>query len=250
MKNAVIRSLSNPQRKKIKEVVKFHYGIDAEDHDVDWIDRMLRNSYSTLHYWNVLRNLLTVNIGKILLKHREKIGTTKFETITTDKMIFRYLTFASTCYREGIPMATIHLCRTAIETGLRERIAEERAKNEINDIDDLSQKIWEFMEKLERKQLKDLIKIAEDSGILERGEIERVFKSLKLGEQPSRKVLDKFIHGDIAWIVKFVESRRPTQVIGARDVLDEKKITAMSQINDVAVITLIATTRIAERLYF
>ena len=250
MKNTVIPPLSTSQRKKIKEVVKFHYGIDADDHDIDWIDGMLRNHYSVLHDQEIVRNLVTVNIGKILLKHRDKIGSLKFEEITSDKLIFHYLMFASMSYRAGIPIGSIFLCRTAIETGLRERIAEELAKKEIQDREKLPQKIWELMEKLEDKKLWELIRMAEENGIITKEENEEFFKSLKLGRQSSRKVFDKFVHGDIGWIVKFVESKESAKVIGAKDILHEKKIIAESSIGHIAVSTLIGTTLIAERLYF
>ena len=151
MDNTTIPSLSASQRKKIKEVVKFHFGIDAEDHDIDWIDKMLRNHYSVLHDTMIIRNLVTVNIDKILLKHRDKIGSVKFEELLLDKLIFYCLTFASMSYRAGIPIGSIMLCRTAVETGLRERIAEELAKKEVEDKGKLPQKILRFMEKLENK---------------------------------------------------------------------------------------------------
>lgn len=244
-----IPTLSTSQRKRIKEVVKFHYGIDAEDYDIDWIDKMLRNNYLVLHDQEIMRNLVTVNIGKILLKHRDRIGSIKFEETTLDKLIFRYLTFASMSYRAGIPIGSILLCRTAIETGLRERIAEELAKKDGKD-KELPQKIWELMEKLEDKRLCELIRIAEENGIITREENEELFKSLKLGEQSSRRVFDKFIHGDIGWIVKFAESKENMSVIGAKDILEEKKIIAESSIDHIAVSTLIGTTLIAERLYF
>ena len=250
--NTVIPSLSASQRKKIKEIVKFHYGIDADNHDIDWIDGMFRNHYSVLHDQNIIRNLVTVNINKILLKHRDKIGSLKFEEISLEKLIFRYLRFASMSYKAGIPIGSIFLCRTAIETGLRERIAEELAEKESTDKGKLPQKIWKLMKKLEDKKLWELIKMSEENNILRKGEIEEIFKPLKLGEQTSRKVLDKFIHGDLGWIVRFVESKdkEHAKVIGAKDILHEKKIVAESYTDYTAVSTLIGTTLIAERLYF
>lgn len=93
---------------------------------------------------------MTVNIGKVLLKHRDRIGSLKFEEITFDKLIFHYLRWASMSFRAGIPIGSIFLCRTAIETGLRERIAEELAEKEgIKDKERRHQKIWELMKKLE-----------------------------------------------------------------------------------------------------
>jgi hypothetical protein len=249
MENTIIPPLSNLQIKKIKEAVKFHYGIDADDRDIDWIDKTLRNHYSIFHDQNIIRHLVTVNIDKILLKHRDEIGSLEFEEMMFDKLIFHYLTFASMCYRAGIPIGSIFLCRTAVETGLRERIAEEMAKEDIKSKEELPQKIWAQMKKLERKKLSELIKMAEEHKIVEGGEIEEIFRSQGL----EKRVLDKFIHGNIDWIVRFIESkdRECTKVIGAKDILQEKKIIAeFPLIDQIAVSALKATTLIAEKLYF
>lgn len=250
MKNTVIPPLSISERERIKSIVKFHYGFDADDHDIDWIDKGLRNQYSVLHDQGIIRELVTVRVGKILLNHRDKMGSIKFEEILLDKLIFKYLTFAKMSYRAGIPIASISLCRTAMDAGLRERIAEELAKKETEDRKKLPQKIWELMEKLEYKKLSCLIKMAEKNGLITGQEIEEFFKSLKLEDDISRKALDKYIHGDIGWIVKFIERNEDARVIGAKDILDEKKIIFVSNIDKIAVIALIGTTRVAERLYF
>jgi len=246
MESTVIPPLSTSQRKKIKEVVKFHYGIDAEDHDIDWIDKMLRNHYSTLHDQRIIRNLVTVNIDKILLKHRDKIGSIKFEEIQLHKLIFSYLTFASMCYRAGIPIATIFLCRTALEGGLREKIAEKIAKNK--------KEIWETMKELSHLKLWQLIQKADDENIIRKSEIEKFFtideKMKKIIPNP-RHLLDKYIHADLHTIITFLkEIRADTEVIGVMDLIERKKIQAQTFIDKIAVFILAATTRIAERLYF
>jgi len=217
MESTVIPPLSDSEKRKIKEIVKSYYGIDADDRYIEWIDKGLRNHYSVLHHQNIIRHLVTVNIDKILLKHRDEIGSLEFEEMVLDKLIFHYLTFASMSYRAGIPIGSIFLCRTAVETGLRERIAEEMAKKEVKSEKELPQKIWEEMKKLEGKKLIELIKMAEEHKIIEGGEIEEIFRSQGL----EKRVLDKFIHGNIDWIVRFVESkdRECTKVIGAKDIL-------------------------------
>lgn len=246
MENTIIPPLSSSQRKKIKEVVKFHYGIDADDHDIDWIYEMLRNHYSVLHDQNVIRNLVTVNINKTLLKHRDKIGSIEFERITMDKLIFQYLTFASMCYRAGIPIATISLCRTALEGGLKEKIAEKIAKDEKG--------IWEAIKELANWKLWKLVKRAEDENIISKGEIERFFtideKMKKIIPNP-RNLLDKYIHADLPAIIAFLkEIGADTEVVGDVDLIGKKKIQAQAFIDKIAVFILTATTRIAERLYF
>jgi hypothetical protein len=246
MENTIIPPLSASRRKKIKEVVKFHHGIEADDYDLDWIDKMLRNHYSVLHDQNVISNLVTVNIGKILLKHRDKIGSIEFERMTMDKLIFRYLTFSSMCYRAGIPIATISLCRTALEGGLKEKIAEKIANDEKG--------IWEVIEELSNLKLWQLIRRAEDKNIITKDEIERFFtigeKMKKIIPNP-RSLLDKYIHADLPTIIAFLEEiGANTEVIGDVGFIEKKKIQAEAFIDKIAVFVLTATTRIAERLYF
>ena len=246
METTVIHPLSISQRKKIKEIVKFHYGIDADDHDIDWIDEMLRNHYSVLHDQNMIRNLVTVNIDKILLKHRDEIGSIEFERITMDKLIFQYLTFASMCYRAGIPIATISLCRTALEGGLREKIAERVAKDEKG--------IWKAIRELSNLKLWQLVQRAEDKNIINKGEIEKFFtideKMKKIIPNP-RNLLDKYIHADLPTIIAFLkEIGADTEVIGDVGLIEKKKIQAQTFIDKIAVFILVATTRIAERLCF
>jgi hypothetical protein len=172
MENTVIPPLSNLQREKIKKIVKFHYGIDADDRDIDLIDKGLRNNYLVLHEQNVIRNLVTVNISKILLKHRDGIGSIAFEKILMDKMIFQYLTLASMCFKAGIPLAAISLCRTALEGGLKEKIAEKIAKNE--------KEIWEAFKKLSNLKVSELIRKAEDVNIISRDELEKFLQLMKI----------------------------------------------------------------------
>lgn len=246
MENTIIPPLSDSRRKKIKEVVKFHYGIDADDRDIDWIDKMLRNHYTVLHDQRIIRNLVTVNIDKILLKHRDKIGSIEFERITMDKLIFRYLTFASMCYRAGIPIATISLCRTALEGGLKEKIAEKIAKDEKG--------IWEAIKESSNLKLWQLVQKAEDENIISKGEIENFFtideKLKKIIPNP-RNLLDKYIHADLPTIIAFLkEIGADTEVIGNVDLIEKKKIQAQTFIDKIAVFILAATSRIAERLYF
>lgn len=243
----VIPPLSTSQRKKIKQIVKFNYGVDAEDHDIDWIDDMLRNHYSVIHDQKIIRYLVTDFINKtILLKHRDELGSFKFEEIQLNKLIFRYLTFASMCFRAGIPIAAIFLCRTALEAGLREKIAEKLAKNE--------KKIWDEMKKLSRKPLWKLIQKAEAENIIRKGEIEKIFtideKMKKIIPNP-RNLLDKYIHADLSTITMFLEEIGvDTEVIGDVDLIEKKQIQAQIFSDKIAVFILMATTMIAERLYF
>jgi len=257
----IIPQISNKMRKRIKKIVTFHYGFKPQDRDIGWIDDVLRNNYSTLHDQRIIRNLVTTEIAKILLKHRDKNGNTEFGKILLQKLIFHYLTLASMSYRAGIPFATISLCRTAIEAGLRERVAEELAKKEISKNEKFPKKVLEKMEtlkdlslgtiKTKKKEIKGLIKLAEENNIIPDKVIEKIFKKLKFKYQSSRRILDKFIHGDLIWMVNFVKEKdKNSQVIGAENVLEESKIIADSKIDDIAVEVLKGTTKIAEILYF
>lgn len=251
MNEMIIPQISDEMRKRIKKIVEFHYGFEPDNRDIDWIDGVLRNNYSTLHDQRIIRNLVTVEIDKILLKHRDKIGSMKFGKILRHKLIFHYLTLASMSYRAGIPFATISLCRTVIEAGLREKVAEELAKKEVSKNGKFPKKVLEKIEILKDLSLGTMIKLAKENNIISDEVIEEIFKKLKFKYQNSRKILDKFIHGDLIWMVNFVKEKdKNSQVIGAENVLEESKIIADSRIDDIAVEVLKGTTKIAEILYF
>lgn len=199
MKETKISGVTTEMRKRIKKIVRFHYGFKPKDEDIDWIDDMLRNEYVVLHDERIIRELATQNAVNQLLKIRDKIGSIKFETIWLEKFMFRYLTYASMCFTAGIPEGTISLCRTAIESRLRERIAEELAGKECGDPKKLPEIIWRRMGELRDEKLTKLILKAENNNIISRQQIENIFEEYKFGDQNSRRVLDKFIHGDIVW---------------------------------------------------
>jgi len=256
-KETIIPQISDAAKEKIKRIVKYHYGFEPKDKDIKWIDETIRNHYSVLHEQRIIRNLITVEIDNILLKHRTKIGSEKFEKICLDKLIFYYLMLASMSYRAGIPIATILLCRTALEAGLRERIAEKLAENECRNKNDLPEKVLEKIKALKdntlgtKKGKKGLINLAEENGVISENEIEKIFSKLKFGQQKSRKILDKFIHGDLTWIVSFIKEKdKDSRVMGAKNILDEYKIIAESSIDDIAFKVLRGTTKVAEILYF
>jgi len=257
----IIPQISDKMRKRIKKIVTFHYGFKPQDRDIDWIDDVLRNNYSALHDQRIIRNLVTMEIDKILLKHRDKNGSMKFGKILRHKRIFHYLTLASISYKAGIPFATISICRTAIEAGLRERVAEELAKKEVGKNEKFPKKVLEKMEtlkdislgtvKTKKGETKGLIKLAEENNIISDKVIEKIFKKLKFRYQNSRRILDKFIHGDLIWTVNFFKEKdKNCKVIGAENVLEECKIIADFKIDNVAVEVLKGTTKIAEVLYF
>ncbi len=154
---------------------------------------MLSNSYGAMHEQRVIEELATNNLTNGLLKHRDRLGTSEFERIWLEKDAFKYLTFASMCFRAGIPAGTISLCRTAIKSGIRERLAEELARKEVTDESSLSRAIRDNLSRLEHNiKLWKLIDEAKKNGVLGGRDIEEAFQELG-----GREILDKFIHGDV-----------------------------------------------------
>jgi hypothetical protein len=251
MNETRIPQISDEMKKRIKKIVKYYHGFTPKDNDIEWIDRMLRKNYATLHDQQIIRELAAKNVSNELLKHRDSIGSIEFERIWSEKSIFKYLTFASMCFRAGIPAGTISLCRTAIESGLRERLAEELAKKETTNVTELPKTTWNKLKELNDKMLSQLIEEADQEGIIEKQKIENIFQEFKFGDQSSRKILDKFIHGDIVWMVNFVGDREEdTSVIGVKNKLQEYKIISDMITNQIAIGVLKATYKIAEILYY
>ena len=251
MNEIIIPQISDEMKKRITRIVKYNYGFIPKDDDIKRIDKGLRNNYATLHDQRIIREIVSENIIKELLKQRDRIGSIEFERIWLEKAIFKYLTFASMCFRAGIPVGTINLCRTAIESGLRERLAEELAKKESTNVSKLPEATWKKMKELNDKKLCQLIKKADQEEIIKKQEIEEIFQKLKFKNQSSRRILDKFIHGDIVWIVNFVKDKeKDTRVIGAKNKLQEYKIISNMMTSQIAIEILKATYKIAEILYY
>lgn len=239
-----------PDIGRIKKIIEYHYGFVPKEADIEWIDRMLRNNYVVLHEQNIIRELATKNLSSGLLKHRDRLGSTEFERIWGEKDIFRYLTFASMCFRAGVPVGAICLCRTAIESGMKERLAEEIARKEITDESQLSAVTLNKLKRLGSKRLCELITEATEHGIIKGRDIEDAFQELKQKNQSGRRILDKFIHGDIVWMVDYIKDRKDIEVMGVKDELKEYKIIFELEIGHIATEVLKASYRIAEILYF
>lgn len=272
--------ISGEARERVKDIVGYHYGFMPKDDDIERIDGMLRNDYVVSHEQRIISELASENISNELLKHRDRIGSIEFERIWLEKNIFKYLTFASMCFRAGIPAGAIGLCRTAIESGLREKLAEKRAINRGVDASQLAEATLVEIKRLEGKGGPgELIPDAEKAGIITKKEIEDIFKELKF-RGDARRILDKFIHGNIVWMVNFARDRKDIKVRGAEgkveryklvpsedggyekvfegeeeykvcvDKLQEYKTIHEMEIGEVASKVLKATYRIAEVLYY
>jgi hypothetical protein len=250
MDKSRIPELCGEAKKRIKRIVSDHYGFVPADDDLRWIDQMLRNHCLVLHEQNIIRHVVDHEIKKQLLKHRDRLGSLEFERIWDKKIIFKYLTLASMCYRAGISAGAISLCRTAIESGLRERLAEELAMQETVNQDDLPVKTLQRLCQLRDENLASLIKKVSEAGIISKMEIEKAFHALKFREQSSKRVLDKFIHGDLVWVVEFVKSREEnTRVVDVRDELEEFKTIVDMKTEQIAVEVLKGSYQIAVILY-
>jgi hypothetical protein len=243
--------MSDEMKERVKNIVEYHYGFTPKDDDIYWIDGMLRDNYAALYPHQIIRELVVNNVSNELLEHRDRIGSEEFERIWAEKDIFKYLTSASMCFRAGIPVGTISLCRTAIESGLRERLAEKLARKEATKVSKLSEATWNKLKELSDKKLAQLIEEADQEEIIKKQKIEEIFQEFKFRNQSSRRILDKIIHGDIVWMVNFVrDSKEDTRVIGARNELHEYKIIADMRSDKVAIGVLKATYKIAEILYY
>ena len=251
MNETRIPQISDKMKARIKNIVEHHYGFTPKDEDIDWIEEMLRSHYVVLHDQRIIRELVVNNIGNTLLEHRDRIGSIEFERIQFEKGIFKYLTFASMCFRAGIPVGTISICRTAIESGLRERLAEKLAREEVTNVSKLPEATWKKLNELTNIDLPQLINQADTENVIKKQKIEEVFQEFKYGTQDSRKILDKIIHGDIVWMVNFVkDSKEDTRVVGAKNQLHEYKIIADMRNDEIAIGVLKATYKIAEILCY
>lgn len=251
MHDVRVPQVSKETIKRIKEIVEYHHGFTPRDDDICRIDDMLRDQYAVLQPHRIVRELVMREIDKDLLTHRDRLGSLEFERIWLEKTIFKYLTFASMSYRAGIPAATISLCRTAIESGLRERLAEELAEKGSTSSSELAEAVCSKLKELERKTLAGVIRVASEEGIIGKQEVGAAFQELRFKHQTARKILDKFIHGDIVWIVDFVRHREEdTSVVGAKDLLQEYKLISDMKTDEIAVEVLKATYEIAGILYF
>jgi len=229
--------IPRPDLQRIKKIVEFHYGFLPDDDEIVSIDEGLRNQYRVLHDQCIIRELLTRKVSSILVAHRRE--KPDIESLFSDKLMFRFLTLASMCYRAGIPLACIALCRVALEAGLRERLAEAKAS--------LPEEVWSEINKRRHKLLGSLVKEADQEGIMTKKEFEELFV---FGGQLKQHLLDKYIHADLNSIIRLFESLQfDIRVMGAKDALAEKKIQAEAYTDEVAVAVLAATTRIAEKLY-
>jgi len=250
MNGTILPELTDEMKSQIKKVVKYHYGFEPKDEKIEKIDSYLRNHYLTLHDQRIIRELAADDAQEDLLKNIEQLGSLEFEKIWLEKIIFKYLTLAKMCFVAGIPTGTICLCRTAIESGLREKLAEKIAGDEFGTGSEVSDAKFRKLKELRGELLPNLIKLSHENKIIDKSFFDELFKEFEY-KNHGRKILDKFIHGDIIWIVDFLYSKgEDIRVVGAQSKIEEYKIISDSKDYQIALNILKASYKLAEALYY
>lgn len=78
MEETVIPQLDEETISRIKKTVAYHYHFSPTDHDIEWIDALLRNHYITLHDQAIIRYLADNEISRSWLRHRDRMGSVAF----------------------------------------------------------------------------------------------------------------------------------------------------------------------------
>ena len=190
----MIKMINDEMMKNIKELTKERYGFTPNDFEINSIGESLSLSYEELHQYKIINHLVTRKI--YLDKFNYWSGLSTFNTITNEKLIFRFLKLAIKCYNEANNYASICLCRTAIETGLIERVAEENAKNDNAKDKCYEQKVVYYMNRNKGKMLHRNLELAQGFDIISITDVEEMFER-NIGHGIGKKILDKFVHGDI-----------------------------------------------------
>lgn len=180
-----------PQHKKlIIDRLKSFYKIDILEDEVDEIQReepLVNFNYRQAEF--LRRTVVLRKVCYPILKNREQVEKASQERFQFS-FINHHLNEAQGCFIHGLYLASIMLCRSSLEVGLREAIA--HVKSSENKTTFLREYI-----NLERKTLGDLIPKAQELHLIEEEELESIFilrPKFRYNFKP-RKLLDKFIHG-------------------------------------------------------
>jgi hypothetical protein len=181
-----------PQHKKmIINLLKSLYKIDISD---DYIDEAQREEpFVNFNYRQAEFLRRTIVLRKIcypILKSREPEASKEIQNCFQFSLMNNNLNQAGGCFIHGLYLASIILCRSSLEIGLREAIAYvESSQNKTTFVREYN--------KLEEKTLRDLIPKAQEIHLIKEGEIDSFFAippEMKFDFKPV-KLLDKFIHG-------------------------------------------------------
>lgn len=248
----IIPALDEGVKEEIRELTESNYGFTPDKYEIERIDKGLRENYEPLHKYRIYNRILTSFIKNIIWQYKDKIGETEFYKIRQSKLIFFYKDLAERCFHEAIHYATICLCRTAIEAGLRERVAEELAKKDTDMTKSIDEKIFEQMNKLKKDTLGPLLTNAGKEKIITKNDVKKMFQK-EFGSRSGRNILDKFVHGDIFAIYDFLKNAgKDTTVFSGEEIsaTEIRKFVATGGSYAIAYEILKITTKIAEILYF
>lgn len=199
-----------PDHKQIiKEQAKTTYGLDISAEDIETALKQKHSELYDFHRAQQIRREIVVRkmLLPILNDARKKAGkkdNAQFELGFMGPYFFE----AVNCFESGLVVATIFLCRSALEVGLREVIAQERSnRNGTSLLDE-----YNSLEKAMLGSGKEggLLKIAEKMNIIKADRVNRTFTPLhRLAQSQNpeeyRRLLDKFIHGsysDLFFLVR------------------------------------------------
>ena len=216
-----------PQHKKmLKEYSKMIYDLNVSDEEVDLSQK--KESYINFNFRQaeyLRRGLIIEKFCDPILEEANQHATVEIREFFASSLIQPYFHELSECFRLGSLLATISICRSSLEVGLREAVAYRKAKQKHTNI-------LEEYGVLEWTLLGPLLQIAEEMDIIESDHVNRIFTPLHLlpeMEDPGeyRKLLDKFIHGsysDLFMLVNniTIEGEKPRDF---RDFID--KLTKM-----------------------
>lgn len=237
-----IKMINDEMRNNIKELTNSNYGFIPEDVEINTIDSRLSESYLDLHEYRIINHLATRAIYDSKLSYWST--KSNFAYIVGEKLIFRFLRLAIKCFNEANNYASICLCRTAIESGLIERVAEEYANRDSDKNKCYEQKLLFYINQNKDKMLHRNLELAEELNIISKRDVEDMFER-NVGVGVGKRILNKFVHGDIIDIVK--TSNNPEV---KEDDLNQIKWIADNESYRIGYNILKITIDIAEKLYF
>lgn len=196
----------------IKEYSRMLYDLQVSDEEIDHLQRT--EPYTSFNFRQaeyLRRGLIIKKFCDPILEEANQNSTVEIQGFFASSLIHPYFHELSECFRLGTFLATISICRSSLEVGLREAVAYRKAKqNRTEILEEYGALEGKLLGSL--KQKRGLLQMAEEMGIIEGAHVDRIFTPLHLlGEmedpQKYRKLLDKFIHGsysDLFMLVKHV----------------------------------------------
>ena len=218
-----------PQHEKmIVDHLKSLYRIDISENEVDEIQR--EEPFVNFNYRQAefLRRIIVLRriCDPILKSHEpmQKASQERFQFSFTNQ----HLNQAKWSFIHGLYLASIVLCRSSLEIGLREAIAHvESSKNKTAFLN-------EYIN-LEKSTLKKLIPKAQGLHLIEQEEINNMFilhPKIKYHFRP-RKLLDKFIHGSYSDLFILVQEVTIEGKGKSKDIVDFiKKMYELEKVMD------------------